>query len=350
MQTFSGGLFHSLFISSNGNVLGCGRNEKGSLGSVPKSNIPVDLSFPPNICSVAAGNEFSLCLDREGNVWGTGNCVYGENGMKNPTTTPTKILDIPPMQSVVASHNYYSVYLDINGNAWSCGYNGFGQLGLGSLIEQRHPVQVENLPKLKSVAVGYYHTFFISEAGEVWASGYNMYGQLGISPDLSQQQLVPIKIEFPLPIVAVSAGDFHTVFLDIDGGVWGCGIDASSNFEPQRMSQLPPIVEVSAGVKYSAFLDVNGQVWNRGAAPGYPGTANLVEKFAGVVNMQKLNCSSHLLFMDNNDQIWSAGSNSCGQLGLGDANFRFNPELNMQLGQIAGTGKRFVATKSARKL
>ena len=72
-----------------------------------------------HIASVAAGSQFSLFVDHDGNVWEMGYSHYGELG-------------------------YHALLLDENGEVWTCGYNWHGQLGRPAEIGQRS-ANVENV-------------------------------------------------------------------------------------------------------------------------------------------------------------------------------------------------------------
>src|SRR3990167_4444991 len=185
-----------------------------------------------------------------------------------------------------ASCNYYSVFLDEDGSVWTCGYNGYGQLGLGNfshLEKCSTPKKIENIPKMSSISAGYYHTLLLDENGEVWTCGYNTYGQLGRSTEREVTEEV-VKMPSPVKFKAVSAGNFHSMFLDVEGRVWGCGhnndaslaLSHTNNTKSVEMWQeKAKIGIVSAGNYRTLLIDEKGDVWYAGKAVEQEEVGNL---------------------------------------------------------------------------
>src|ERR1035437_10385236 len=75
----------------------------------------------------------------------------------------------------------FSLYLDSNGNIWGVGNDTASQLGNNSIHTEHYatPVQVLNLTGVQAVSAGDYHSLFLKSDGTVWAVGYNASGQLG---------------------------------------------------------------------------------------------------------------------------------------------------------------------------
>src|SRR3990167_7235314 len=114
------GLTHSLVVMPEGDVY-----QFGNSGDGRPSREPAIISGLPPIASVAAGNHFSLFVDRDGNVWGMGYSHYGELGFVGQCTEPQQIKfeEDVKIKMAAASRNYYSVFLYENGSVWTCGYN-----------------------------------------------------------------------------------------------------------------------------------------------------------------------------------------------------------------------------------
>ena len=83
------------------------------------------------------------------------------------------------------------------------------------------------LPKPISIAMGSDHTIFLSENGTLWAWGSNKYGQLGLKNTTDRP--VPTRITFTgftepgKRIIAIAAGNDHTIFLCEDRTLLGAG-------------------------------------------------------------------------------------------------------------------------------
>ena len=213
------GLFHSLVVMPEGDVY-----QFGDAGAGVQRQEPAIISGLPPIISVAAGNHFSHFVDPDGNVWGMGDSNYGELGFVGSCAEPQQIKfeEDVKIKMTAASCNYFSVFLDEDGSVWTSGFNGYGQLGLGHFEYTLTPKKIENIPKMSSISAGYYHTLLLDENGEVWTCGYNTYGQLGRSTEREMTEEV-VKMPSPVKFKAVSAGNFHSMFLDVEGRVWGCG-------------------------------------------------------------------------------------------------------------------------------
>ena len=240
-------------------------------------------------------------------------------------TTPEKLSLPIPIQALASSHNYFSMFLDIKGNVWACGSARYGQLGLKMRAagKSKHlPKMIRSLPAITDISAGYYHTLFLDEHMHAWATGYNAYGQLGLGKS-KKHTFSPKRLTLPVTIKKVSAGSFHSLFLDTNEQVWACGhnkfgqlaLGNCSNVDyPQLCPGLPAIQLICGGAHCSTFVDVDGQVWKCGV--GSKSVAELQERFEGI---QYAECAAHDIFLDEAGNVWVAGANSQGQLGLGES-------------------------------
>ena len=84
------------------------------------------------IVSISAGDNHSLLLDKQGDVYSFGNNGSGQLGRQtlkdNSAQIPTKI---PELNNIIAmsAGSLHSLLLDKQGNVYSFGDNRFGQLG-----------------------------------------------------------------------------------------------------------------------------------------------------------------------------------------------------------------------------
>ena len=246
-----------------------------------------------------------------------------------------------------ASRNYYSVFLYENGSVWTCGYNAYGQLGLGNFDNTSTPSTIENIPKMCSISAGY--CLLLDENGEVWTCGHNSYGQLGRQTKIQQPSANVVKMPSPVKFKAVSAGNFHSMFLDVEGRVWGCGHNRDASLalghtkdvnSVEMWQEKAKIRFISAG-NYRTLLIDEGDVWYAGK-----GEETMPHKIKIEGSSWEGFVASQNLVVDTGGQVWVWGDNSEGQLGLGQSSMREDlPVVNNLLPPI----RMFCRTKSARK-
>jgi alpha-tubulin suppressor-like RCC1 family protein len=231
----SAGAYHSLFLDNLGNVYSCGDTEFGKLGRVVDNNtIPSQITETidgSNIVAISAGASHSLFLDDLGNVYSCGYGSSGELGHENEydCNLPTKIDTLNGSNIVaISGGEAHSLFLDDLGNVYSCGYGGSGQLGHENEYDCNLPTKIDALngSNIVAISAGAYHSLFLDNLGNVYSCGDNIGGQLGRVVD---NNTIPVQITANISdsyIVAISAGGGnggHSLFLDDLGNVYSCG-------------------------------------------------------------------------------------------------------------------------------
>ena len=213
VTAIAGGGYHSLALTSTGQVLAWGYNDYGQLGNGTTTNrgIPVAVSLPSGttVTAIAAGYSHSLAVTSFGQVLAWGDNESGElgNGTTLNSTTPLPVsLPLPTAVSAVACGNIHSLALTSTGQVLAWGDNGQGQLGNGTTTNSSTPVAV-SLPSGTSVTAisgGYSDSLALASSGEVLAWGDNTYGELGDGTTTTSSTPVVVSA-FP-PAVAIAAG------------------------------------------------------------------------------------------------------------------------------------------------
>lgn len=100
--------------------------------------------------------------------------------------------------------------IDTNGFVWAWGNNEYGQLGaVTAQLDNPIPVQVSNLQNIIAIAAGDYHSLALGSDGRVWSWGRNNKGQLGDGSPNSKS--TPIQLPELNNIVGIAAGDLHSL-------------------------------------------------------------------------------------------------------------------------------------------
>nr|XP_040571931.1 LOW QUALITY PROTEIN: uncharacterized protein LOC121121113 [Lepeophtheirus salmonis] len=162
---------------------------------------------------------------------------------------------------------------------FSWGSTTKGALGRGSYSENFETIKEvpyfrENNINVISVAAGTYHSLALTEFG-VYSWGLSKYGQLGHGNCCDQKRPALIKSLTHKHIVDISAGRYHSLALDSEGGVWSWGFgvhgqlghdDIEDVLIPQRVLSLRKvkISQIAAGYTHSVCLSSKGEVFSFG--------------------------------------------------------------------------------------
>ena len=281
---------HVLMITSAGTVYGIGLNENGQLGLGDNTTRTVPTSIPPSrfnnatIGAISAGYLHSLFLTTAGTVYATGYNLNGELGLGDytsrnlPTLIPSSRFNNATIGAISAGYPY-SLFLTTAGTVYATGSNLYGYLGLGLMTGTNVPTLIPpssfNNATIVAVSAGFFHSLFLTSAGAVYATGYNSAGQLGLGDNTTR--IVPTLIPSS-NIVAISAGHSHSLFLTSAGAVYATGsnlygrLGLGDNTNRNVPTLIPPssfnnatIVTISAGLSHSLFLTTAGAVYATGS-------------------------------------------------------------------------------------
>ena len=240
-------------------------------------------SNPP--ARAAAGSSHSLFIDGEGRLSSCGSppsysaALLGHGEGVTRLNTPTRLPSTLGGERVVSvsAGKFHSLALTAGGSVWSWGNGDLGRLGHGDELEQLQPTKIEGLAGQRIVALsaGNSHSLAITADGAVWSWGNGGIGRLGHGDE--QEQLLPKKVEglAGQRVVAVSAGGFHNLALTTDGAVWSWGGgafgngDALNEWQPKKIEALAGqrVVAVSAGFSHSIAVTADGAVWSLAMEP-----------------------------------------------------------------------------------
>ena len=192
VAAIAAGYSHTIFLKSDGSAWATGRNYEGQLGdgsTANKSN-PVQITDSSgnalsNVAAIAAGLYHTIFLKSDGAVWATGYNNQGQlgDGSTANKNNPVQVTDssgnaFSNVAAIAAGYSH-TIFLKSDGAVWATGLNNYGQLGDGSTANKSNPVQVTDssgnaFSNVAAIAAGYNHTIFLKSDGSAWATGRNV--------------------------------------------------------------------------------------------------------------------------------------------------------------------------------
>src|SRR6185369_1505395 len=119
-----------------------------------------------------------------------------------------------------------SMALKSDGTVWMWGSNDHGQLGIGSTspATSNRPLKVASLSSVVAIAAGESHSMALKSDGTVWAWGWNPLGELGIGSTDFDAHPTPVQVPGLSNVVRIFAGNSISYAMKADGSVWGWGV------------------------------------------------------------------------------------------------------------------------------
>ena len=200
-------------------------------GTVPLTYNGVTYNY---IANYYGGNGRSLvlqwpCIGLVG--WGDNSLgQLGNNSTTSslvPVTAGTSEALAGKTVTALAEGRYYSLALTSDGQVFAWGSNPYGQLGNGSTTSSLVPVQTVTSGALAgktvvAIAAGDWHSMALTSDGQVFTWGYNNKGQLGNSGTINSS--VPVAVDMGgKTVVAIAAGSANCMALTSDGQVFDWG-------------------------------------------------------------------------------------------------------------------------------
>ncbi len=317
----------SLVLKSDGTVWSWGRNFYGQLGNGTNSmsHTPGRVSLLEDVVSISGGASYALALKSDGTVWAWGRNDYGRlgNGTNNDSNLPVQVVNLDDVIkiSTMSSHSYA---LKRDGTVWEWGGSIYGSVG-------NVPVQVRSLSNVIDISAGGGpHGLALKNDNTLWAWGVNHSGYLG--DGTTTYRAVPVQTM--TDVVAINGGAGHSLALKSDGTVWAWGRNAygqlgdgstTERSYPVQVSGLTNVKKISSGSQCSYALMSDGtlRAWghNRWGKLGDGTVTNrhTPVQVSGLENVVLISRggTSHALALESDGTLWSWGSNSYGNLGIG---------------------------------
>ena len=329
---------HNMVLSNKGEIYSFGYNQSFQCG-LPNSNLlcrniiydPTNISNLHNLYAklISCGNEHSLILSKNNEVYGFGSNedgVLGSNNIKLKTFEPLLIHfgekdEYTKKIRQISCGTVHNLALTDDGKIFSWGAAQGGQLGHdekfllkcsggNKFFYVSRPSIISSFLdiKINKISCGEAHSVALSNNGNVYSWGFGSNGQLGLgfcedSFELGKglvksRKLIPEKIDIN-GIKNIQCGKTFTMFINKENKLLGCGNN--------DLNQLGFNFEKNFNKKNCHCLI-------------YP---TLIDSFS-TFEVKKIACGEgHCLAIINDvsfsglKTIWSWGNNKFGQLGQG---------------------------------
>lgn len=282
-----------------------------------------DIFMPWNINAINVPTQYYY-IDMESKLWGWGTNSLNNysnpigDGSENNITQPTIILS---NVKDFRSNTYHKAALSNTGRLYLWGNCNYGQIGDGYLsingsLTRTSPVGV--LSDVKVFDLGQFHSIAVTNTGKLWAWGFSK--AIGKSSNCTEPTLIDSNVTY------ACTGDRHNLYIKDDNTLWSFGENypclgsapSSSVTYVAPTKILSDVEKCYAGMFESLALKTNGDLYQWGYAAANTGyllgnTPMLV--LQGVKDVQVEGTTVYVLKKDGT--VWTRGTNSNGQLGLG---------------------------------
>ncbi|KAB2064251.1 hypothetical protein ES319_A09G006700v1 [Gossypium barbadense] len=314
------GADHTIAYSlSNAEVYSWGWGDFGRLGHGNSSDLftpqPIKALHGLRIKQIACGDSHCLAVTMEGEVQRNQNGQLGL-GTTEDSPVPQKIKAFQGISiKMVAAGAEHTAAISKEGALYGWGWGRYGNLGLGDRNDRLVPEKVSTLneEKMNMVACGWRHTISVSVTGRLYTYGWSKYGQLGHGD--FEDHLVPYKVEAlaDSSIKQISGGWRHTMALTSDGKLYGWG-------------------------------------WNKFGQVGVGDNTDICSpvqvKFPNDQKVVQVSCGwRHTLAITEEQNIFSWGRGTNGQLGHGESMDRNFPKIIEALSVEGSSGQQIESSK-----
>lgn len=232
--------------------------------------------------SLSVGNQHACAVGEAGGAWCWGAGEFGQlgHGRFASSQTPVPVIGLTERVSQVAVGWNTSCALGLSGRVWCWGSSGEGQIGLPDNTPlSAYPIEIKNLKKASSLAVGAYHACAILQEG-----GVSCWGTMQEEKD-GQVFLIthktPKTINNKTAFKSIKATDLHTCGIDENndllcwgssrGGSMGIITDETKKVEntPTPISIPEPVKDFAIGPFHGCTSSLSKQVYCWGEKQGF---------------------------------------------------------------------------------
>ncbi|MCW2767112.1 MAG: cutinase family protein [Nocardioides sp.] len=281
---------------------------------------------------VNAGGQSSCHVNGEGTAYCQGDNTFGQlgDGTDVDRRRPVQVGAIGEWATISTS-GATTCGVKRTGQLFCWGMNARGQLGLGGGPQRWSPQLVGTSSSWATVATGWLHTCGVRQNGTLWCWGANDAGELGIGSRISKA--APVKVGEGKSWTSVTVGGWHSCGLHADGSAscWGRN-DFGQLGTGSTARRLRPIAvasdlswtQLDASWSSTCGLATDGVIrcWGQNDQ-GQLGDGSRVPRLlpvdvAGARAWSDLAVGdTHACGLDSTGTAWCWGSNRYGELGDG---------------------------------
>jgi alpha-tubulin suppressor-like RCC1 family protein len=278
------GSFHSMVLTIEGRILTWGAGGNGQLGhgNTDRQLVPKRVEGLTNVMGIAAGGQHSLAVGEDGALYTWGYNDVGQLGRRElvaTTLAPTAVPGVNDVVDVAAGDNH-SLVLRRDGTMMACGENVVGQLGIGDMGDCDTFTVVLGLWGVVDIDAGSDHSMAATTEGGLYSWGYGPATGHGGNAQLVPARVVGGGIEEAM-VVQVAAGGQHSMALTASGelGSWGRGhkgqlghgvdgVEEQSQHVPRVVGGIGEVVGMGGGSQHSLAITAGGRVLVFGSSNG----------------------------------------------------------------------------------
>ncbi|KAJ6826633.1 uncharacterized protein M6B38_371070 [Iris pallida] len=283
IKTIAASKFHSVAVSSSGELYTWGFGRGGRLGH-PDFDIhsgQAAVITPRQVTSglgsrrvkvIAAAKHHTIIATENGEVFTWGSNREGQLGYTSVDTqsTPRRVSSLRARVIAVAAANKHSAAVIESGEVFTWGCNKEGQLGYGTSNSASNyiPRMVEYLKGkiFRGVSVAKYHTVVLGADSEVYTWGHRLVTprRIVIARSLKKSGNSPLKFHRAerLHVISIAAGMTHSTALTDDGALF-YWLSSDPDLRCQQVYSLCErnVVSISAGKYWTAAVTTTGDVY-----------------------------------------------------------------------------------------
>ncbi|AYV82694.1 MAG: chromosome condensation regulator [Hyperionvirus sp.] len=242
----------------------------------------------------------------------------------------------------IACGEYSTIVRLDDGRLMTC-----GRLGLGDYSNRCVLSEIKGVPKnIAEVVCSYNHVIIMLTDGTLMGCGENTYGQLGLGDNNNRILFCEIK-GVGKNIAKVCCGYYATMIMLTDGTLLSCGFNGygylglGDRRDRNLFEEVPGIpkniVDVVCGIAHTIILLTDGTLMVCGSnSHGQLGMGDSLarkrfEVISGIPkNIAEVICADcHSIIRLTNGTLMSCGFNKNGQIGFGDKKNRFSEIVGM---------------------